>query len=71
MTPPSLPPSVTYRITQTAHGWLLVIANPHCSLTQLYETAASARQAVPRSVVALETLTTQHLARHERARGQI
>jgi hypothetical protein len=60
---PTLPDSVTYRINQTENGWLLVIENPHCSVSQLFQSSSSARQAVGRTVFALETLTAQHLER--------
>jgi hypothetical protein len=57
----SLPEHVKYTISQTTTGWLLVIENPHCSLSQMFASLASARQAVQRTAFALETLTTQHL----------
>jgi hypothetical protein len=57
----TLPDNVTYSICQTHKGWLLVIENPHCSLSQLFHSSASARDAVDRTAFALETLTTQHL----------
>jgi hypothetical protein len=58
---PTLPDSVTYTISQTANGWLLVMENPHCSLSQLFHSSDSAQQAVGRTAFALETLTAQHL----------
>jgi hypothetical protein len=61
MLAPTLPESVTCSIQQTAHGWLLVVENPHCSLRQLFRSSASAEEAVGRTVFALETLTEQHL----------
>lgn len=61
MTALTLPENVTYSISQTTNGWLLVIENPHCSLSQLFQSSASARQAVDRTAFALETLTAQHL----------
>jgi hypothetical protein len=57
----TLPGNVKYSISQTHNGWLLVIENPHCSLSQLFQSSASARQAVDRTAFALETLTAQHL----------
>jgi hypothetical protein len=57
----TLPENVKYSISQTHNGWLLVIENPHCSLSQLFQSSASARQAIDRTASALETLTTQHL----------
>ena len=57
----ALPESVTYTISKTAGGWLLVIENPHCSLSQVFHSSASARQAVARTALALEALTAQHL----------
>jgi hypothetical protein len=66
MLAPALPADITYRIDRTSRGWILVLENEHCSITQLYPTAAAAQQAVGRSVFALETLTAQHLEmRHE------
>jgi hypothetical protein len=57
----TLSEDVKYSISQTHNGWLLVIENPHCSLSQLFQSSASARQAVDRTAFALETLTAQHL----------
>ena len=59
----TLPENVKYTISQTGNGWLLVIENPHCSLSQLFQSSLSARQAVDRTAFALETLTAQHLDR--------
>jgi hypothetical protein len=59
----TLPENVKYTISQTGNGWLLVIENPHCSLSQLFQSSSSARQAVDRTAFALETLTAQHLER--------
>jgi len=59
----TLPENVTYTISQTPNGWLLVIENPHCSLSQLFASSSSARQAIDRTAFALETLTAQHLDR--------
>lgn len=59
----TLPENVKYTISQTGNGWLLVIENPHCSLSQLFQSSVSARQAVDRTAFALETLTAQHLER--------
>jgi hypothetical protein len=55
---------MSYTIQRTRKGWLLVIENAHCTLSQLFQTSASARQAVGRSAFALETLTAQHLESH-------
>jgi hypothetical protein len=63
MSAATLPEDVTYTISQTGNGWLLVIENPHCSLSQLFHSSLSARQAVDRTAFALETLTAQHLER--------
>jgi hypothetical protein len=52
---------MTYSISHTPRGWLLVIANPHCSLSQMFTSSGSAEKAVRRSAFALETLTAQHL----------
>jgi hypothetical protein len=57
----SLPENVKYSISQTHNGWLLVIENPHCSLSQVFQSSASARQAIDRTAFALQTLTAQHL----------
>jgi hypothetical protein len=59
----TLPGDITYTISETGNGWLLVIQNSHCSLSQLFQSPASARQAVDRTAFALETLTAQHLER--------
>lgn len=59
--PATLPDSVKYTISHTANGWLLVIENDHCSLSQVFQSSASAHQAVDRTAFALETLTAQHL----------
>ena len=59
----TLTENVKYTISQTGNGWLLVIENPHCSLSQLFQSSLSARQAVDRTAFALETLTAQHLER--------
>ena len=64
----TLPENVTYTINQTATGWLLVIENQHCSLTQLFGSSTSARQALDRTAFALETLTAQHLERQRNTR---
>ena len=61
--PATLPETVRYTISHTGTGWLLVIENAHCSLSQIFQTSASAHQAVDRTAFALETLTTQHLER--------
>ena len=53
----TLPDNVTYTISQTHNGWLLVIENAHCSLSQVYQSSSAARQAVDRAAFALETLT--------------
>jgi hypothetical protein len=70
MLAPTLPESLTYRIEQTPNGWLLVIENPHCSLSQLFHSSDSARQSVGRSAFALETLTAQHLERRKTHKDQ-
>ena len=69
MVAPTIPESVTYSINQTAKGWLLVLENEHCSLSQLFSTSKSARQAVGRAVFALETLTAQHLDGRAKSRA--
>ena len=63
----TLPENVKYTIRQTGNGWLLVIENPHCSLSQLFQSSVSAHQAVDRTAFALETLTAQHLEQQQRA----
>ena len=69
----TLPENVTYTISQTHNGWLLVIENSHCSLSQVYQSASAARQAIDRAAFALETLTAQHLEsqRHRSAHAAI
>ena len=57
----TLPDNVKYSISQTHNGWLLVIENPYCSLSQLFQSSASARGAIDRTAFALQTLTSQHL----------
>lgn len=59
----TLPDTVRYTISQTSHGWLLRIENDHCSLSQLFASSRTAHDAVDRTVLALETLTSQHLQR--------
>jgi hypothetical protein len=65
----TLPENVTYTISQTSNGWLLVIENPHCSLSQVFGSSSSARQALDRTAFALETLTAQHLERQRNVRA--
>ena len=68
----TLPDSVTYTISKTAGGWLLVIENPHCSLSQVFQSSSSARHAVARTALALESLTAQHLEmQRARERNQL
>ena len=66
MSPAPLAAAVRYRIDQTSHGWLLVIENDHCSLSQLFASSRSAHDAIDRTTLALETLTMQHLQRQLR-----
>lgn len=58
---PAIPESVTYSISPISSGWLLVMQNPHCSLSQVFQSSASARQALPQAASALDLLTAQHL----------
>ncbi|HVQ16862.1 MAG TPA: hypothetical protein VMS40_24835 [Vicinamibacterales bacterium] len=37
-----------HSIAQTEQGWVLVIQDEHCSVMQVFSTAASARRAVDR-----------------------
>lgn len=48
-----------YNIAQTDQGWVLVIQNEHCSVIQVFETAASARRAVDRMLEFFDTMSAQ------------
>jgi hypothetical protein len=48
-----------YSIAQTDQGWVLVIQNEHCSVMQVFTTAASARRAVDRMLEFFDTMSAQ------------
>lgn len=48
-----------YNIAQTDQGWVLVIQNEHCSVMQVFTTAASARRAVDRMLEFFDTMSAQ------------
>jgi hypothetical protein len=48
-----------YNIAQTDQGWVLVIQNEHCSVMQVFRSAASARRAVDRMLDFFDTMSTQ------------
>jgi hypothetical protein len=48
-----------YNIAQTDQGWVLVIENEHCSVMQVFTTAASARRAVDRMLEFFDTMSAQ------------
>jgi hypothetical protein len=62
--PITLQDGVSYHIEQTPTGWLLVMQNAHCTLSQMFQSPESARQGVPTSASTLDSLTRQHLQRH-------
>jgi hypothetical protein len=59
MVPPSSVSPPHYNIAQTDKGWVLVIQNEHCSVMQVFETAASARRAVDRMLEFFDTMSAQ------------
>jgi hypothetical protein len=48
-----------HSIAQTEHGWVLVIQDEHCSVMQVFSTAASARRAVDRMLEFFHTMSAQ------------
>ena len=56
-TPAVSPPR--HSIAQTEQGWVLVIQDDHCSVMQVFSTAASARRAVDRMLEFFHTMSAQ------------
>jgi len=48
-----------HSIAQTEQGWVLVIQDDHCSVMQVFSTAASARRAVDRMLEFFHTMSAQ------------
>jgi hypothetical protein len=48
-----------YNITRADRGWVLVIQNEHCSVMQVFATAASAQRAVDRMLEFFDTMSAQ------------
>ena len=48
-----------YSIAQTEQGWVLVIQDEHCSVMQVFSSAASARRAVDRMLEFFHTMSAQ------------
>jgi len=48
-----------HSIAQTEQGWVLVIQDDHCSVLQVFSTAASARRAVDRMLEFFHTMSAQ------------
>jgi hypothetical protein len=59
MKSPSSPHPPRYSIVQTEKGWCLVIQNEHCSVTQVFSSAAAAGRAVDRMLEFFDTMSTQ------------
>lgn len=59
-------PRPVYNIAPTEKGWLLVIQDEHCSVTQLFSSVASARRAVD-SFVEFFPTSVDRAATHEAA----
>ena len=53
-----------HSIAQTEQGWVLVIQDEHCSVMQVFSTAASARRAVDRMHEFFHSMSAQ--SPHER-----
>jgi len=56
-TPAVSPPR--HSIAQTEQGWVLVIQDDHCSVMQVFSTAASARRAVDRMLEFFHAMSAQ------------
>ena len=54
---------ISYHIQETPNGWLLVMQNAHCTISQMFQSPASARRGIANSATALTSLTFQHLSR--------
>ena len=48
-----------HSIAQTEQGWVLVIQDEHCSVMQVFSSAASARRAVDRMLEFFHTMSAQ------------
>jgi hypothetical protein len=48
-----------HSIAQTERGWVLVIQDEHCSVMQVFSTAASARRAVDRMLEFFHSMSAQ------------
>ena len=48
-----------HSIAQTEQGWVLVIQDEHCSVMQVFSSAASARRAVDRMHEFFHTMSAQ------------
>jgi hypothetical protein len=48
-----------YSIAQSDQGWVLIIQNEHCSVMQVFSTAASARRAVDRMLEFFDSISAQ------------
>jgi len=48
-----------HSIAQTEQGWVLVIQDEHCSVLQVFSSAASARRAVDRMLEFFHTMSAQ------------
>jgi len=48
-----------HSIAQTEQGWVLVIQDDHCSVMQVFSTAASARRAVDRMLEFFHAMSAQ------------
>jgi hypothetical protein len=51
--------SPRYHIAQTEKGWSLTVQNEHCSVVQVFNTAAAAQLAVGRMLEFFESMSTQ------------
>lgn len=48
-----------HSIAQTEQGWVLIIQDEHCSVMQVFSSAASARRAVDRMLEFFHTMSVQ------------
>jgi hypothetical protein len=56
-----------YNIAPTEKGWLLVIQNEHCSVTQVFSSVSSARRAVEQLLEFFPTTATESSSAHQAA----
>ena len=56
-TSPVSPPR--HSIAQTEQGWVLIIQDEHCSVMQVFSSAASARRAVDRMLEFFHAMSAQ------------